>query len=372
MTKIKRQSIAGFKYLCCILFLIQTLNCIGQVVADPATGQMDIINDSGISLNANFIAPAEIITLNIPVYNLHQLASVPAGTCTLVIDLGNNMIADPTFNLLTAPLSEYFSWTYTVTGMQAQITGNLVAALPGDFAGIAAFKLKAATQGTSLIAADFLVTNQIPNPVLSDEDPNNNSATLGYTVTTQTVPVTFKKVALTKTGCDVQVIFSTEKAINVNRYEIELSTNGINYEKIGQLAHTGIILYTFNFSTENIKAHQIFVRVKSVDQDGKFQYSEIRNIPEPCNETGRNVSMFPNPVHDQKQCIIKTDQGVFKGKYLVSLIDMSGKLLNTTTMILDNIKQFYYNTGGLAAGHYFIKIWGHHTSNDKVIRFQKL
>lgn len=347
----------------CMLFLLLSVQGNSQVVTDPATGQMDITDQNGVSLNANFIAPAEIVTLKIPVYNLNQLVGLPLGTCKFIISLGNNMVLDPSFNLAAAPLSNYFSWTTAIAAGKLQITGNLISALPQDFDGIAAFKIKATNiLGTSMIESDFLVTNHNTTTPLTDEDPNNNTATLTYTVTTQTVPVTFTNLFLTKKGCRVQVNFTTENAINVNRYEIELSKDAIHYIELGEIARKNTINYQYDFTlTDATTAPNIFIRIKSVDQDGSFGYSDTKKLSGICDDKKADLlRIYPNPITDQQSSLVinKGDQGVFNGQYIISLMDLGGKIIEKKLLKLNNVQQINYRPGILSAGTYYIKVQG--------------
>lgn len=269
----------------CLLLLLFSVQGISQIVADPANGQMDVTDQAGINLNANFIAPSAIGTLKIPVYNLNQLVALPAGTCKFIITLGNNFILDPSFNLATTPLNNYFLWTPTIAQGKVQIRGNLTTGLPQDFNGMAEFKLQATTaKGTSIVEAEFFVTNHNASTPLKDEDPNNNNATLTYTITMQTVPVNFTSLLITKKQCGMQVNFTAENPVNVKRYEIELSKDGTRSFKLAELSVNNIPTYQYDFPLiESNTAPNIFVRIKSVDLDGSFGYSETKNVSGTCN-----------------------------------------------------------------------------------------
>jgi len=345
----------------CLFFLLYSLQGFSQVVADPANGQMDITDQAGLSLNANFIAPSASVTLLIPVYNLNQLVALPAGSCKFIVTLGNNMILDPSFNLTTAPLNNYFSWTSATVSGKVQITGNLTALLPEDLNGIAAFKVKASTTlGTSIIESDFLVTNHSTATPLKDEDVNNNNATLTYTVTMRTLPVTFTGLLLTKKECDIQVNFTTENEINVKQYEIELSKDGVHYAKLGVLSAKNIPRYQYNFSLTGINtANIIFIRIKSVDLDGKFDYSDVKKTGGKCDNNHQNLlRIYPNPYTDQNSSLVidKNGQGIFNGLYKISLMEAGGKIIESKQLKLNNAPQINYTPRVLRAGTYYLKL----------------
>ncbi len=357
-----------------LLLLICSIQSKGQAIADPATGQLDITDQSGESINANFLFPGDITVLKVPVYNLSQLVALPSGSCKMVINLGQYMILDPAFNLATAPLSSYFSWSSAVVGGKFIITGNLIASLPGDFYGTASFNLKANTLGSSIILSDFLVTNHSSSVTLIDEDINNNTASLSYIITTQILPVTFTKLSLLKKGCQVMVNFSTEKEINVNSFEIELSKDGIHYKKIGEIKPKENSDYNFNFQiAADNAAPNLFVRIKSVDNDRSFKYSVTKSINGYCDEKKGNISLYPNPVdHYQEEVIVTKKGSLFNGQYNLVLIDISGKIIKNSRLNLLNATQFRYNTNNLSSGQYMLLLTGIASEKLSNIRFNKL
>ena len=362
------------KILYCLFLLILSIKSEGQVIADPATGQMDITNLLDSSLNANFLIPGDITILKVPVYNLNQLAALPLGTCKLIISLGPNLILDPSFNLATAPLSNYFLWTSAMMGGQLKITGNLIASLPADFYGNASFNLKASTLGSADIQSDFLVTNHNTATTLIDEDINNNNASLSYKITFKTVPVTFTKLLLSKTDCQVQVNFSTEKEINVKSFEIEISKDGIHYSKAGELEPKESADYHFDFQlTNDNSAPSLFVRIKSVDNDRSFKYSTTKNINGYCDKKKENLILYPNPVdHYQKEVVITKRGSLFNGQYNLAVFDISGKIIKSSLLNLLNVTQFRYNINNLSSGQYILQLITSEGEKLSNIRFNKL
>ncbi len=161
-------------------------------IADPAVGQMNITNQADVSQSANSLLFTQNYKLKLPVYNLNQLNIVPNGTIKLTIDLGTKLILDPTFNLATAPLSNYFAWSSAVVGGKQIITGTQIADIPADFDNIATFTVKGSLSCTSTISSTLSIVNNLA--VLVDEDLQNNAATLQYnfpvTISTTQVNVT--------------------------------------------------------------------------------------------------------------------------------------------------------------------------------------
>ncbi len=371
MKKIKCQPVVNFKNICCLFFLILSINSKGQSIADPATGQLDLTDQSGISMNTNYLAPGTTGTLLVPIYNLHQLVPLQPGTCKFIINLGPNMILDPSFNLANAPLSNYFTWTSAVIAGNLKITGDLKGTFPADYYGTAEFKIIANQLGTSIIESDFLVTNHNTGNILSDEDPQNNSSSLTYIVTYQILPVKFTRFTLSNKDCNIQVNFSAENEVNVKRYEIEMSKDAVNYKKTGQITASNKIDYKFVVNLpDDLKGIQIFTRIKSLDADGKFQYSETKTIDSFCDKNISGVTLYPNPAFNT--ITIKTTRGSFNGKYAVALLDITGRIIKNELYDLVNSNGFNYQTKGLPQGVYYIKIENTKDQFSTSLRVQKL
>jgi hypothetical protein len=365
------------KKILIILALLTGKENYGQVSADPATGQMDITTMDGISLNANFIAPNSALRLTVPVYNLSQLNTIPAGTCKLNINLGNRFVLDPSFSLAAAALNNYFTWTSTIIGGLVQINGDLVAPLPGDFTGLAAFNIKAKNSlGTSEIITNFNVTNHNSSIILTDEDPNNNFSSLQYTITNETIPVHFTSVSAARKGCNIILKFSAESEINVKKYEIEAAGDGIHFLKYGELKADNGILYQLEFTWPNSgNIAPIFIRIKAVDNDGTARYSETKTVKGICETMGMlHLIAFPNPAIANNVVDIRTAGDLLlNGHYFLVLTDITGRVTRQSEIDLSHASQFVYKPGGLLApGNYFLKIRNSDSTATAVLKIVKL
>jgi hypothetical protein len=157
----------------------------GIATADPAVGGMYFTTTTGGVQNANtlLLAPSTAVyDINIPFFNLNQANPVPAGTINFTINLGKKLVLAPGFNLAAAPLSTYFTWTSAVVGGNVIITGtqSLTTAIPADFNGIATFRVKGDSACSSNVVSNIVITNALQT--LSDDDLNNNAATLQYSL----------------------------------------------------------------------------------------------------------------------------------------------------------------------------------------------
>jgi hypothetical protein len=87
------------------------------------------------------------------------------------------------------------------------------------------------------------------------------------------LPVGFMNINAKKVSSGVQITWSVAGEVNVNRYEIERSTNGRDFSVVGQVTAGGRAVYSF---VDRQPATGVtFYRVRNVDVDGKHGYSTV-------------------------------------------------------------------------------------------------
>lgn len=348
-----------------IIFLLLTLSLYTSaqsVIADPALGQVVISNMSNQNLTdiPTSLPLGVIHILKLPIRNLSAVNAIPTGSAKVKIGLGSKLILNPSFNLATANTSTYFNWTLIDNDGQYELIGDGFGRipLPPNYNDTATFLIKGVTLGISTITANFLITNHNTTVALSDNNGTNNNTSGSYIITQQPLPVTFTGLYLTKENCGFKVNFTSENEINLNHYEVEYGNDGVKFQEAGDVATNNTRNYTFKLHVPtNFTVGNVYVRIKSIDNDGKFQYSEIRMLKNLC-DTKANIFLYPNPVTSKQDFLtIANKAGAFiQGKYLISLFDNSGKLLNTTQQNLQSVSEFKYKLIDLAAGNYFLRI----------------
>lgn len=113
------------------------------------------------------------------------------------------------------------------------------------------------------------------------------------------VPVTliYFKAEATRQGTKLE--WATAQEVNNSHFDIERSTDGIHWIKIGKVAGNGNDNSKNTYHTTDLKVptqHQeIFYRLKQVDLDGRYTYSDKVAIDMTDSD---DFSVFPNPVSD--------------------------------------------------------------------------
>ncbi|MBX9852174.1 MAG: T9SS type A sorting domain-containing protein [Cytophagaceae bacterium] len=111
-----------------------------------------------------------------------------------------------------------------------------------------------------------------------------------------------------------------------------------------------------------------YYRLKQVDLDGKYQYSNIVTI----NSIGGldNVSIYPNPAHSNIHIGIATEES--KSVYL-NLTDMLGRKIisNISYVLHEGSNEIFINLEELSSGTYILQIINEDGSGKKDIKLVK-
>jgi hypothetical protein len=170
------------------------------------------------------------------------------------------------------------------------------------------------------------------------------------------VPVTFTTLSATKNNCAISILFGAEREINVNKYEIEISKDGILFNKLGEMNAGNLTHYSYNFNINSyIATKYLYYRIKSIDLDGRFQYSQTKVIDGLCTEP-LSIKVFPNPVNEQGFIAIKANNGLLNGNYKVNMYDATGKLVANNNYQFLNTAGFDFPLTKIASGQYLLKI----------------
>ena len=184
-----------------------------------------------------------------------------------------------------------------------------------------------------------------------------NGSTPTYTFFTEVLqsvlPVQLVSFNAERNGSTNLLKWSTENEINTNRFEIERSSNSRAFASIGSINALGSSKIQNNYSytdEQPLKAINYY-RLKIIDKDGKFSYSEIRSI----NNTGSfNVVVYPNPVKSNLTLDFNSEK---KTDAKLEIVNAEGKpVLSKKIQIAQGASKQQINTSVLSSGNYFIKI----------------
>lgn len=381
LQKITKISRGVLILLLCIIFSSKNY-AQTTVQADPALSSFNILSTSNSQVDANALMNNTFYYLDL-IFQNNYFNPIPDHTAYILIGLGLNMILDPTYNLATAPYSQYITWSYLPPsgGQQAKIAGVIHTALPVLFSGTAQFRVKTINGGTGsqFVTGNFLVNNQNPNFTLQDVQANN-LANISYTVSAAgPLPVTLTKFSAAKKDCIINAIWSVENELNFSHYELQASSDGITYTTINTVIANNIKNYNsaFDISTQPAQLRgsaTMLLRLKMVDKDASFKYSNVLPVNSSCDVKSSFVIYgYPNPVSTETAITIAARGGLFNGNYNVSILDMSGRVLAIKNVNLNNVQNFRFDFGTmLTNGKYMIMVQNVGGEQKGIIQLEKL
>lgn len=136
---------------------------------------------------------------------------------------------------------------------------------------------------------------------------------------------------------------------NFKNYEVERSSDGIVFSKIGEVA--GRNLADYDFTDDNLPpAGIVYYRLKMIDIDGKFSYSRVVLVR--LNDNFSNAQVYPNPT---KGDLTIKFQKALTGQSKVIIADLSGRLV-LQRQVSGGQKNIDLDLSFLPAGRYFVKI----------------
>ncbi|MFC5270554.1 T9SS type A sorting domain-containing protein [Adhaeribacter terreus] len=182
------------------------------------------------------------------------------------------------------------------------------------------------------------------------------------------LPVSLRSFKGQVSSGGISLKWQTASEQNNDRFEVERSTDGKHFEKIGMVKGNGNSSNTiaYNFLDRHPQQGTNYYRLKQVDFDGKFEYSNIIWVQNTDKSSAFSVMMAPNPCIDGK-CNVQLQNTDQSQPVTVEIRDLTGRMVfskeipnNQTTFELPKLE-----TG---AGIYILSARnGQYTAIQKVI-----
>lgn len=191
----------------------------------------------------------------------------------------------------------------------------------------------------------------------------DNTATSTIEVIAAPLPLTLLSFNATVNNCVPSLKWVTESEINTDRFEIEsyqFNNNG-TWKKVGEVTAKGTLAsstYSFIDNTGYASKEKIQYRLKMIDKDGSYTYSEILPLLIDCNQI--TVQAYPNPVQDGK---LYVNISGANGKTESILLSVSGQVVSRKTITNGtNV----IDVSAIANGTYILNVVGANGMNKKV------
>jgi len=268
------------------------------------------------------------------------------------------------FALTTAAFSQCFE-VLAGTRIQLETNGTYTLVINYNTTGNKALNVVVKC-GNSVIKTDCLIKNgngtqTYPGLVCQSGNisailtPHEGSCSSNICNNTQTIygpagapqPVKLNGFSAVRSKQVVSLNWNTEFEIDSKEFVVERS-EGTEFRSLGTVSSNGnsSTKKSYSFNDKNENTGTTYYRLKNVDLNGKFTYSEIRSV----KGIGivNDVTVFPNPTRSNSKISVVGANA----NSSIQLLDFSGKVLKNINSITTNT----LDLSGVKNGTYLIRI----------------
>jgi hypothetical protein len=164
------------------------------------------------------------------------------------------------------------------------------------------------------------------------------------------LPVLFTNYDVKCNDKGALLVWGTATEQNSDRFEIQRSSNGIDWSTIDNVKAAGNSDVQRNYQYLDLNGGVSFYRIRQVDIDGQFVYTAIKQTN--CKAGMFDVTLYPVPARDHLTVVIKSDKAV---RTDLQILDMNGRIVRrNTTEIRTGNNNIRMDVSVLAAGEYIL------------------
>ena len=128
------------------------------------------------------------------------------------------------------------------------------------------------------------------------------------TLIAKTTPVKLSSFSVTSKNNEALLDWSVENQdANSSHFEIERSANGKDFSQVAMVNATNNTKQSYSFTDNDPSlSGSVYYRLKMVDKDGQFAYSEIKSVQ--FANTGFSVLVYPNPIQSVSKLRVNLDK----------------------------------------------------------------
>lgn len=296
---------------------------------------------------------------------------------TAVPLIGSNVVGGSAYVLLGRPDGTYTPWfAWNLTSVTSPLLGLNATALLGfsvaggghtNGSGNPVRSIVGGPANSLDFGAGLLDLGNTVGTLLSFVADNNGigkaysfNADLCGVVTLPATLVSFKGGKISNDAVGLEWTAVDEK--DLNRYEVERSTDGTQFTNIGSVQAKDLQRVTYNYTDAGPAFGNNYYRLKVVDDNGKFVYTNT--IAVQFNQTNPGLmAAVPNPAYQQISIRLS---GYQKGEYTLRLYNTAGILFETRKINLRDHQQteVMNRNRNIVPGVYMVTL--HDESNNKL------
>ena len=190
------------------------------------------------------------------------------------------------------------------------------------------------------------VNDDVDDPIMSVQATGFFNIPLAIEMT-MPLPVELMYFSAQIDGDDALLRWATATEHNNEGFEVQRSVNGNRFEKIGWVEGHGTseMMHQYAFEDRDLLFGVYYYRLRQVDFDGDFEFSEVRSVN--ANKNIPAVVAYPNPTDG----ILYFSAPGEQNGLVVSLYNAEGQLLSRQT-----IHQNRLDLTKFPAGLYYVRI----------------
>lgn len=216
------------------------------------------------------------------------------------------------------------------------------------------------TQITALTATGFTLG------VSTDANASSSNTQWYAFGSSDLLPVDLTYFSAEKNGSNVDVNWQTASEVNSAYYEIQRSTDGINFETISSLEAAGYSnsLLNYSFVDEAPIKGLNYYRIKEVDSDGRTQYSDIAVVDFYTGNSLLQLAMYPNPMEENATLNFDMPSA---GYATIEVFDALGKVVfSQESSFGKGANSVALSQLTLASGNYFVRVLAKNSISETV------
>jgi hypothetical protein len=194
-------------------------------------------------------------------------------------------------------------------------------------------------------------------------DPTPASYIVRYPVAAAPLPINLSVFVVENNDCNANLYWKTSSEINADRFEVEYNMNtNASFKTVGSVSAYGNSSSTRNYQfTFEMEPGTVYnLRLKMINKDGTFTYSDIRRLS--CINANNEIKIAPNPVLN-----VFSVSGMQKGKNSISIYNNDGKLVSS----FNGTNKKNIDISHLPSGVYVLKILNENgtSSVERLIKY---
>jgi hypothetical protein len=183
---------------------------------------------------------------------------------------------------------------------------------------------------------------------------------------TTPLPVSLTAFGARANGKNALVSWTTASEKNANYFEVYASTDGRNFKAIDKVRAAGNSNVTKNYSINHMgalaNASIVYYKLKSVDFDGTFTWSNIVSVS--LNTRNNGVAVYPNPFNNNLTISVTETADA-----TVEIFTLQGVSVYNSNHTAVNGTITLNNVNSLNNGVYFIKVTQNgNTTVEKLVK----